>query len=191
MMLMPGSCYSAAIVILSWITGTLSQPAVKRASAIALINAVCNTPNSKFFCGLFPNKYTDRSSLDIVHLLRRTSLPRCVSAKHGHGRASHCLCICIAHVSSPRERQIGPWRGSGKAWPYCCPAGCWIPVLDLIIASDLVYEATIEWCLDRYIAVLRTIEILMNDRHDYYFIILLQLCLPLRPNAIICKIYRY
>jgi hypothetical protein len=48
MMLMPGSCYSAAIVILSWITGTLSQPAVKRASAIALINAVCNTPNSKF-----------------------------------------------------------------------------------------------------------------------------------------------
>lgn len=44
---MPGSCYSAAIVILSWITGTLSQPAVKRASAIALINAVCNTPNSK------------------------------------------------------------------------------------------------------------------------------------------------
>ncbi|EED14637.1 MFS transporter, putative [Talaromyces stipitatus ATCC 10500] len=45
MMLMPGSCYSAAIVILSWVTGTLSQPAVKRASAIALINAVCNTPN--------------------------------------------------------------------------------------------------------------------------------------------------
>ncbi|CRG91007.1 putative transporter C1002,16c [Talaromyces islandicus] len=45
MMLMPGSCYSATIVILSWITGSLSQPATKRAAAIALINAVCNTPN--------------------------------------------------------------------------------------------------------------------------------------------------
>jgi hypothetical protein len=53
MMLMPGSCYSAAIVILSWVTGTLSQPAVKRASAIALINAVCNTPNSKLFLLMF------------------------------------------------------------------------------------------------------------------------------------------
>lgn len=63
MMLMPGSCYSASIVILSWITGTLSQPAVKRASAIALINAVCNTPNSKFFA-----MYSFRASIltDIV-----------------------------------------------------------------------------------------------------------------------------
>jgi hypothetical protein len=46
MMLMPGSFYASSIVILSWITGSLSQPSVKRASAIALINAVCNTPNS-------------------------------------------------------------------------------------------------------------------------------------------------
>lgn len=153
MMLMPGSCYSAAIVILSWITGTLSQPAVKRASAIALINAVCNTPNSKFFSVLFPSKYTDlKYSLDIVHLLRRTSLPRSVSAKYGYGRASYCLCLCITYVSSPRERQVGPRRGPGKAWPYCCPASCRIPVLDLIIASDLMYEEMIEWCLDRYIA---------------------------------------
>jgi len=45
MMLMPGSFYSAAIVVLSWITGTLSQPSIKRASAIAMINAICNTPN--------------------------------------------------------------------------------------------------------------------------------------------------
>ncbi|GLI77968.1 hypothetical protein PoHVEF18_006265 [Penicillium ochrochloron] len=45
MMLMPGSFYSAAIVLLSWVTGTLSQPSIKRASAIAMINAVCNTPN--------------------------------------------------------------------------------------------------------------------------------------------------
>jgi len=46
MMLMPGSFYAASIVILSWITGSLAQPTMKRASAIALINAVCNTPNS-------------------------------------------------------------------------------------------------------------------------------------------------
>lgn len=45
MMLMPASFYSAAIVVLSWITGSLSQPANKRASAIAFINAMCNTPN--------------------------------------------------------------------------------------------------------------------------------------------------
>lgn len=45
MMLLPASFYSAAVVILSWITGTLAQPSVKRASAIALINAICNTPN--------------------------------------------------------------------------------------------------------------------------------------------------
>lgn len=45
MMLLPSSFYSAAVVILSWITGSLAQPSVKRASAIAFINAMCNTPN--------------------------------------------------------------------------------------------------------------------------------------------------
>lgn len=45
MMLMPASFYSSAIVQLSWISGSISQPAVKRAAAIGFINAVCNTPN--------------------------------------------------------------------------------------------------------------------------------------------------
>ena len=45
MMLLPASFYSAAVVILSWITGSLNQPKVKRAASIALINAFCNTPN--------------------------------------------------------------------------------------------------------------------------------------------------
>ncbi|KAK5130110.1 hypothetical protein LTR08_002450 [Meristemomyces frigidus] len=45
MMLLPASFYSSAIVQLSWISGSLSQPAVKRAASIALINAICNTPN--------------------------------------------------------------------------------------------------------------------------------------------------
>ena len=45
MMLLPTALYSAAVVILSCITGTLSQPSIKRASAIAFINATCNTPN--------------------------------------------------------------------------------------------------------------------------------------------------
>ncbi|KLU90229.1 nicotinamide mononucleotide permease [Magnaporthiopsis poae ATCC 64411] len=45
MMLLPASLYSSTVVTLSWITGTLAQPASKRASAIALINALCNTPN--------------------------------------------------------------------------------------------------------------------------------------------------
>ena len=47
MMLLPGSFYSGSIVLLSWVAGSLTQPAIKRASAIALINAICNTPNSK------------------------------------------------------------------------------------------------------------------------------------------------
>ncbi|KAJ5739376.1 hypothetical protein N7533_012160 [Penicillium manginii] len=45
MMLLPGSFYSAGVVVLSWIAGTISQPSIKRASAIAIINSVCNTPN--------------------------------------------------------------------------------------------------------------------------------------------------
>lgn len=45
MMLMPASFYSSAIVTLSWMTGSLNQPAVKRAAAIAMINSVANTPN--------------------------------------------------------------------------------------------------------------------------------------------------
>ena len=45
MMLMPPSFYAAFTVLLSWITGTLSQPVAKRASAIALIISVCNTTN--------------------------------------------------------------------------------------------------------------------------------------------------
>ncbi|KAI0017566.1 nicotinamide mononucleotide permease [Xylariomycetidae sp. FL0641] len=45
MMLLPASFYSSTVVTLSWITGSLAQPAVKRAAALALINAGCNTPN--------------------------------------------------------------------------------------------------------------------------------------------------
>ncbi|KAH7227416.1 major facilitator superfamily domain-containing protein [Fusarium oxysporum] len=45
MMLLPASFYASSIATLSWITGTLAQPTAKRASAIALINAICNTPN--------------------------------------------------------------------------------------------------------------------------------------------------
>ncbi|KAL5329371.1 hypothetical protein ACEPPN_002883 [Leptodophora sp. 'Broadleaf-Isolate-01'] len=44
-MLMPASFYSATAVVLSWIAGSLNQPAIKRASAIALINCLSNTPN--------------------------------------------------------------------------------------------------------------------------------------------------
>ena len=40
MMLMPGSVYMASTVLLSWVAGTLNQPAIKRACAIAFINAV-------------------------------------------------------------------------------------------------------------------------------------------------------
>ncbi|KAH0378429.1 putative MFS transporter, partial [Aureobasidium melanogenum] len=45
MCLLPLSFYSSAIYQLSWISDSLSQPAVKRAASIAIINAICNTPN--------------------------------------------------------------------------------------------------------------------------------------------------
>lgn len=41
MMLMPSSYYAAAIVILSWMTESITQPAPKRAAAMAFINALC------------------------------------------------------------------------------------------------------------------------------------------------------
>ncbi|KAI1313221.1 nicotinamide mononucleotide permease [Xylaria venustula] len=44
-LLLPGSFYSAAVVTLSWVSNSISQPAPKRAAAIAIVNAVCNTPN--------------------------------------------------------------------------------------------------------------------------------------------------
>ncbi|KAI0146190.1 MFS general substrate transporter [Xylariaceae sp. FL1272] len=44
-LVLPASIYGAAVVILSWITGSLSQPTAKRAAAIAFINSLCNTPN--------------------------------------------------------------------------------------------------------------------------------------------------
>ncbi|KAF7551471.1 hypothetical protein G7Z17_g4978 [Cylindrodendrum hubeiense] len=45
MMLMPASFYAGSTVLLSWITGTINQPVAKRATAIAIIIACCNTPN--------------------------------------------------------------------------------------------------------------------------------------------------
>lgn len=62
MLMMPPSFYSASTVLLSWVAGSINQPAAKRAAGIALIvsealfihlhvmltdlqNATCNTPN--------------------------------------------------------------------------------------------------------------------------------------------------
>jgi hypothetical protein len=45
MCLLPGSFYSASIVILSWISSSMTGPHVKRAVVYALINSLCNTPN--------------------------------------------------------------------------------------------------------------------------------------------------
>jgi len=45
MCLLPGSFYSASIVILTWISTSMTGPHVKRAIVYALINSLCNTPN--------------------------------------------------------------------------------------------------------------------------------------------------
>ncbi|KAF7376398.1 putative pantothenate transporter [Mycena sanguinolenta] len=67
MMLLPASFYGATVVILSWVAGTLTQPAVKRAAGIALINAVCNTPNIWApYLYSHPPKYVNAFSVNIV-----------------------------------------------------------------------------------------------------------------------------
>ncbi|KAJ7497627.1 major facilitator superfamily domain-containing protein [Mycena latifolia] len=67
MMMMPPSFYAATVVILSWVAGSLTQPAVKRAAAIAFINAVCNTPNiwSPYLYSDAP-RYVDAFSVNLV-----------------------------------------------------------------------------------------------------------------------------
>ncbi|KAK7000700.1 putative pantothenate transporter [Favolaschia claudopus] len=67
MMLMPGSFYGATVVILSWVAGSLTQPAVKRAAGIAFINAVCNTPNiwSPYLYS-HPPRYVDAFSVNLA-----------------------------------------------------------------------------------------------------------------------------
>ncbi|KAJ7141442.1 retrograde regulation protein 2 [Mycena epipterygia] len=67
MMMMPGSFYGATVVILSWVAGSLTQPAVKRAAGIAFINAVCNTPNiwSPYLYSN-PPRYVDAFSVNLV-----------------------------------------------------------------------------------------------------------------------------
>ncbi|KAJ7918802.1 major facilitator superfamily domain-containing protein [Mycena leptocephala] len=67
MMMMPSSFYGATVVILSWVAGSLTQPAVKRATAIALINAVCNTPNIWApYLYSSPPRYFDAFSVNVV-----------------------------------------------------------------------------------------------------------------------------
>ncbi|KAJ7077302.1 putative pantothenate transporter [Mycena belliarum] len=67
MMMMPGSFYGAAVVILSWVAGSVTQPAVKRAAAIALINAVCNTPNIwTAYLYSHPPGYVDAFSVNLA-----------------------------------------------------------------------------------------------------------------------------
>ncbi|WVR07590.1 hypothetical protein IAU60_004632 [Kwoniella sp. DSM 27419] len=45
MCILPSSFYAPSIVILSWISSSMTGPAVKRAVAYAIINSLCNTPN--------------------------------------------------------------------------------------------------------------------------------------------------
>ncbi|KAJ6499020.1 major facilitator superfamily domain-containing protein [Mycena sanguinolenta] len=67
MMLMPAGLYGATVVILSWVAGTLTQPAVKRAAGIALINAVSNSPNIWApYLYSNPPKYVHAFSVNIV-----------------------------------------------------------------------------------------------------------------------------
>ncbi|KAB8270404.1 major facilitator superfamily domain-containing protein [Aspergillus minisclerotigenes] len=97
MMLMPGSFYSASTILLSWVAGSISQPSIKRASAIALINAICNTPNG-----------------EIIRLLGRLpwltvdpSISRGVFGQPGRGRVDHCAGYGNEDVSSTTESEAG------------------------------------------------------------------------------------
>ena len=137
MTLLPGSFYSGSTVLLSWVAGSLTQPAIKRTSAIALINAVCNTPNGKS-----PPKGSPRGqhfaltsltrslilSLDILPLPQQAKIPHrlpgqprrgCDGDRHGNH-----------HVPLPataeRQAREGP-RGRSQ-WTDARAAGCWVPL---------------------------------------------------------------
>lgn len=86
-MLMPASFYGAAIVVLSWITASLSQPSVKRASAIALINAITNTPNGMSNPRTMVINANTRVSMVLVSLRSPTPVPGCLCGESG----------CISH----------------------------------------------------------------------------------------------
>src|SRR3954468_24074458 len=95
MMLLPGST-----VLLSWVASNLTQPAIKCASAIALINAICNAPNSKLkspspetlykIGPVLANISLLHHNLDIVPLLLEATIPDSISRqsrrrrRHGH-----------------------------------------------------------------------------------------------------------
>ena len=59
MMLLPGSFYTAAVVVLAWIAATISRPKAKRAAGLALINAICNTRMFRY-TPFVPRPSTDR-----------------------------------------------------------------------------------------------------------------------------------
>jgi hypothetical protein len=126
MMLMPASFYSAAIVILSWITGSIAQPRVKRAVAISFINAVCNTPNVSIlnFQHLSSAKLI-YSATDLVQL----PLQRATALRHGFwrqrrsGNPSHRFRYSHTALPCQAEPQNGPGIGYGKEWTNGQAAG--------------------------------------------------------------------
>lgn len=71
MMLLSGSFYGASVVILAWITASLSQPAAKRPAAIAFINAMRNTP---IIWGSYLYSGTPRYVLVLIVCLAATGL---------------------------------------------------------------------------------------------------------------------
>lgn len=131
MMLMPASFYSSSIVQLSWISSSLSQPAVKRAASIALINCICNTPNSMspFYPPLnqvFLLTMIHVCSLDSISLLRLSAL--CSSFRSQSWRSGCCYWNgdCDVCVSEEAEQEVGNGERNGKEWTYVEAAGCWV-----------------------------------------------------------------
>ncbi|KAE8332630.1 major facilitator superfamily domain-containing protein [Aspergillus sergii] len=97
MMLMPGSFYSASTILLSWVAGSISQPSIKRASAIALINAICNTPNGKIIITLGR----------LPWLTIDPSISRRVFGQPGRGRVDHCASYGNEDVFATTESEAG------------------------------------------------------------------------------------
>lgn len=130
MMLMPGSFYSAAIVLLSWVTGTLSQPSIKRASAIAMINAVCNTPNgrSTVFPMLAALTHNGVDSVGILPLLFLATIPCGLLGQSCRFRLGYPLSHYNTILLAATEPQSRAWLRCGTEWPNTCPDCSRIPL---------------------------------------------------------------
>lgn len=139
MMLFPTSLYGATVVILSWIAGSLTQPAVKRAAAMALINAVRFRFN---FHANIADKYTSTvlqhsQHLDHLPIQVRLEVHPCLLLQPRRLGPRHRLRLLDPHVPLPQERRTRPrTRSHRQGSSYGSPDCDGLPLPHLIVSQE-------------------------------------------------------